>query len=176
MTHSVKEPAFLIKIRQSIKWVGSTREDKESFMAGALAMHRLVLEHYLATPMLNPSLVGQQRAESTKEYYEQKIAALEERVRSARRARDQAKEQFLNGEGVQALHKANEKLKRQLTTAKNELKTLRVPVPVEPKAPKMPKAEKKRLEFQLDQCQHLLGKAIARIKELEQQSTEPVTV
>lgn len=61
MADTLKHPKFLREIRKTFEWVAETREDKESFLAGAESVFKLVSEHYFATPMLNPAAVGYKR-------------------------------------------------------------------------------------------------------------------
>lgn len=165
METKLKEPPFLAKMRKTVEWVGSTREDRESFTAGADAVLRLVSEHYYATPMLNPALVGQKRAEAADFYYGQKIQNLTNRLAEARAKRDELQRMLKEllpetDNPLSAIKQLNARIEGYKSTIK-QLNQQIAPVAG------IPKKEKKTLHNRLNEALHLLALANQRIKELE---------
>ncbi len=67
------EPKFIRDARRAIEQEAEGRPDAATYVEAGNAALNIVLGHYLATPVLNPGLVADERAAQLREHYERRL-------------------------------------------------------------------------------------------------------
>ncbi|NML65913.1 hypothetical protein HHL22_11920 [Hymenobacter sp. RP-2-7] len=70
------EPPFIRKARKAIEQEAEGRPDAATYAEAGNAALNMILAHYLATPVLNPGLVADERLARQREHYERQLQRL----------------------------------------------------------------------------------------------------
>lgn len=81
-----KEPKFIRDARRAIEQEAEGRPDAATYAEAGNAALNMVLAHYLATPVLNPGLVAEERLAHQREYYERLLQQAADLLAEERRA------------------------------------------------------------------------------------------
>ena len=71
-----KEPKFIRDARRAIEQKAEGRPDAATYLEAGNAALNIVLAHYIATPVLNPRLVADERLAHQREHYERRLQHL----------------------------------------------------------------------------------------------------
>ena len=80
-----KEPKFIRDARAAIEQEAEGRPDAATYSEAGNAALNIVLAHYLATPVLNPRLVADERLAHQRQHYERQLQHLADLLAEARR-------------------------------------------------------------------------------------------
>jgi hypothetical protein len=81
-----KEPKFIRDARRAIEEEAEGRSDAATYAEAGNAALNMVLAHYLATPVLNPGLVAEERLAHQREHYERLLQQSADLLAEERRA------------------------------------------------------------------------------------------
>ena len=81
-----KEPKFIRDARRAIEQEAEGRPDAATYAEAGNAALNIVLAHYLATPVLNPGLVADERLAHQREHYERLLQQSADLLAEERRA------------------------------------------------------------------------------------------
>jgi hypothetical protein len=68
-----KEPTFIRDARRALEQEAEGRPDAATYREAGHAALNIVMAHYLATPLLNPGLVADERVSHQREHYERRL-------------------------------------------------------------------------------------------------------
>ena len=80
------EPLFIREARRAIELEAEGRPDAATYAEAGNAALNMVLAHYLATPLLNPGLVVEERLARQREQYERQLQQAADLLAQVRRA------------------------------------------------------------------------------------------
>jgi hypothetical protein len=84
----MQEPKFIRDARRAIEQEAEGRPDAATYVEAGNAALNIVLAHYLATPVLNPGLVADERAAQLREHYERRLQQAADLLAQERREVD----------------------------------------------------------------------------------------
>lgn len=117
---AVKEPKFIRDARRAVEQEAEGRPDAATYAEAGHAALNIVLAHYLATPLLNPGLVADEKLASQREHYERKLQQAADKLAGVEQERDY----YLAAAGGAADSKTGLPYREALTRARDKLRSL----------------------------------------------------
>ena len=119
------EPLFIREARRAVEREAQGRPDAATYAEAGNAALDMVLAYYLATPLLNPGLVAEERLARQREHYERRLQQAADLLAAAQRAGARRREASseLDSETGLPLAEALRRARDQVRTARHEKET-----------------------------------------------------